>query len=490
MTSYSKGSSTKKYLERKSADKFFLLLSLCVFLVVFVWFTSNVLKKYLNIGEVRVPDLHGIQFEEAEKILQKINLNINVYPENSPEHAFNSVVSQTPAPYAIVRQGRKVSLGINSPPQEVIVPEIVGLLQDEAILLLESLNLSLGELSYDNSDLPQGTIISTDSPAQSVLSGGSSINVVVSRGPSSEKFIMPQLIGLQLQDAKGRLQALGIRRIETAINTVNRSRLGTVTGQHPEAGRDIFSSSTVTLYHTLSDPNVVAVPNVIGLTVQEAQRRLQNAGLDVRSQWLQYRTDPNRAQGVVEQRPTGYTLVGTPVALIINGLPTGVNSLYTPYNNQSDAVASIDAPPPPQPIGSAPLGSPINSVPPSTLPPPDPYDTSVSSSPTPSQPQPITELALQPSNNSSLSPTTTVPSPPLAASNSRSIPIIFDPASYGFLQGQTNEYRLVVIDDRGERDEIRQTLQVGESINTYVTVYGQAELRTYVNDSFFQAWNP
>ena len=485
MPHHSKTFHKEDNLQKKNlVDKFLLIFSLCVFLAVFLWFTASLLKKYLNINEVSIPDLRGVQFEEAQRMLKGLSLDINAYPENSPGHTFNSVISQNPAPYALVRQGRKVSLGINLPPQEVTVPDIIGLLQDEATLLLEELGLSLGEINYDNSDLPQGAIISSDPPPQSVLSGGSSLNIIVSRGPSAQRLIMPQLVGLQLQEAKRRLQALGIRRIETAVNTVNRSRLGTVTRQHPEAGQSLFSSSSVTLYHTLNDPNVVVVPNVVGLTLQDAQTRLQDAGLDVRSQWLQYKTDPSKAQGIVEQRPTGYALVGTPVALIINGLPSGNNVLNNAYNQQPSSVTNIYPPPPQQPIGSAPLGSPINPAP-SAYPPP-------TSNPTLLQPQPATQATILPNNSANSSTTTTTQITPPAAEtpNSRRIPITFDPASYGFLQGQTNEYKLVVIDDRGERDEIKQTLSAGESIDTYITVYGQVELRTYINDSFFQAWNP
>ncbi len=477
MAHHSKTFHIEDNLEKKKlVDKFLLIFSLCVFLAVFLWFTANLLKKYLNIKEVSIPDLRGIQFEEAQRMLKGLDLNINVYPENSPEHTFNSVISQNPAPYAVVRQGRKVSLGINLPPQEVTVPDIVGLLQDEATLLLKGLGLNLGEVNYDNSDFPQGAIISSDPPPQSVLSGGSSLNIIVSRGPSAQRFIMPQLVGLQLQEAKRRLQSLGIRRIETAVSTVNRSRLGTVTRQHPEAGQGLFGSSSVTLYHTLNDPNVVVVPNVVGLTLQDAQRRLQNAGLDVRSQWLQYKTDPNKAQGIVEQRPTGHALIGTPVALIVNGLPAGNNVLSNNYDQPLSSITNVYHPPQ-QPIGSVPLGSPIN-----------PTSSSYSPPVNPTLLQPTTQTA--PLSNSDANTTTQITPPATEAPNSRRIPITFDPTSYGFLQGQTNEYKLVVIDDRGERDEIRQTLDAGESIDTYITVYGQVELRTYINDSFFQAWNP
>ncbi len=486
MTNHPRNLNSKDKVSRKIVDKLLLLFSLCVFLGVFLWFTSNLLKKYLNINEVHVPDLRGIQFEEAQRILEKLELTMNFYPENNPSYAFNSVISQNPVPYTIIRQGRKVSLGINLPSQEVTVPNIIGMLQEEAVLLLEGLGLNLGEVSYDSSELSQGAIISSDPPAQSVLSGDSSLNIVVSRGPSAQRLTMPQLVGLPLQDAKNRLQALGIRRIDTAINTVNRSRLGTVTGQHPEAGKSVFGSSSVTLYHTLSDPNVVAVPNVIGLTLQEAQTKLQSVGLDVRSQWLQYKTDPNKAEGIVEQRPTGYTLIGTPVALIVNGLPVGANVLNSPYSSQINPTVNA-YPPPEQPIGSVPLGSPVNPSISSSYPSypsyPPPSSPTISGTPPIAQPYPNPDVTNSSTTTTSISSLTTAP-------NSRNIPITFNPASYGFLQGQTNEYKLVIIDDRGERDEVRQTLHAGESINTYVTVYGQAELRTYINDSFFQAWNP
>jgi hypothetical protein len=37
---------------------------------------------------------------------------------------------------------------------------------------------------------------------------------------------------------------------------------------------------------------------------------------------------------------------------------------------------------------------------------------------------------------------------------------------------------------------ISQLLQDGDTIDTVITVYGRAELRTYINNNLFQAWNP
>ena len=462
MATHARNISTSKPSASRSFDKFLLILSLLVLLVVVLSFTSNILKSYFNVAEVHVPNLLGVQLEEAQRILKNFDLAVNTYPESSPEKIFNTVISQSPLPNAVVRKGREISLGVNLP-QEVTVPNIVGLTQEEALTMIEALGLHLGEVSYDSSDLTQGQIISSEPLAETIVGSGSAINVIVSRGHSSEKLVMPQLIGLTLQSAKNRLTALGIRRIETSVSTVDRSRLGVVTGQQPEAGQTIFSSSTVNLYHALTDPNVIVVPNVVGLTLQQARTKLQNAGLDIRSQWIQYKTDPNKAQGIVEQRPTGYALVGTPVALIINGLPLGDNALNASGNASQTTSTTTYPLPPEQPIGSVPLGSPLT-------PRHSPYTTSPSNQPTTPSTPPTT-------NN-------------YTSSNARTIPITFNPASYGFLQGQTNVYKLLVIDDRGEREEIVQVLQAGESVNTQITVYGRAELRTYINNSFFQAWNP
>ncbi|MEZ4608033.1 MAG: hypothetical protein R2865_14905 [Deinococcales bacterium] len=79
--------------------------------------------------------------------------------------------------------------------------------------------------------------------------------------------------------------------------------------------------------------------------------------------------------------------------------------------------------------------------------------------------------------------------PPGSSTNVRNIPISFNPANYGFLQNQQNEYRLIVIDDLGEREVISRMVNLGEILNTTVTIYGSRNAHLY-QWQFFPSLEP
>ena len=74
-----------------------------------------------------------------------------------------------------------VSLG-----QEVrntIVPNVVGMGEQEAMHTLLGNNISLGKVTYQQSDLPEGTVISqSKNPLTEVPIGSTKIDLVVSAG--------------------------------------------------------------------------------------------------------------------------------------------------------------------------------------------------------------------------------------------------------------------------------------------------------------------
>ena len=80
--------------------------------------------------------------------------------------------------------------------------------------------------------------------------------------------------------------------------------------------------------------------------------------------------------------------------------------------------------------------------------------------------------------------------PTLPAAGGREVPITLDPANYAFLQGRTFELRIEVTDEQGTREVLRRVMASDEPVNTTVTVYGETELRMYLDDQIVLAYNP
>jgi beta-lactam-binding protein with PASTA domain len=426
------------------------VLPALLLLIVFAGLIVFLSTRYLQIGEVRVPDVVGSNVQEASRALRALGFEVSTYTDNAASAVPERVTSQTPAADAMVRRGRGVALGVSARLGDA-VPALVGLTQGEAMAALDELQVEVAQLGFRHAARPEGVVLEQRPAAGSAL-GDAGVALVVSLGPPPRRVVLPQLTGLRVDAAQRRLERLGFRRIERVP-----TRLGVpgVNAQSPRAGTPTEVSAQVTLYYTVGNAQVVPVPSVVGLELQEAAARLQAAGLRVG--WVEPEAfDPTKPGGVTDVNPIDYTLWGTPVTLRTNGNAGDYRTLE---------------PAPPQ-SNSAQRNSARNG--------------------------PFTQLEAQPGNRlpgSGLSPAPgeargsgTVQE--LPADGGRVIPITLDPANYSFLQGRAYDFRVEVTDEAGDRVALSRSLGPDETVQDSVSVYGEAELRMYIDGQIVLAYNP
>ncbi len=102
-------------------------------------------------------------------------------------------------------------------PDEVEVPNVVGLSLAEARKLLLKHHLRVGDLSYKDSDLPTDTVLEQGSAAVQRLRGRSHVDLVLATGLSVR---IPDLVGLPLSAALGQLTKAGLVS-EPEVETVH-----------------------------------------------------------------------------------------------------------------------------------------------------------------------------------------------------------------------------------------------------------------------------
>ncbi len=384
-------------------------------------------SRYLEVAEVRVPEVVGADFEVAQRALREAGLRAVTYTENVSDAPVDSVTAQNPEPGEVVRRGRSVSVGVNTLPSDTRVPSLVGLAQSDITTQLSDRGLQLGEVSYQYSPGPEGQIIGQSPGAGELLGAGSGVDITVSRGEEEREAQLPDLVGLPLEEARRRLEDLGFRRVEEVPTRLGRAG---VNAQRPRPGERAMVSEPITLYYSLSNGQVVRVPNVKGLPVERAEQALRSAGLRV--VWVSEDPyDPAKPPGVLEINPSSYTLRGTPISLRVNG-------------SAGDF----------RPNASRPNGA--------------------------NAQQPNAQNNTQ--SNAQNNPQRT---------DGRTIPVNFDPAIYGtFLRGKPYEFRLDVTDAEGERTVISRSMPADEPINDSVEVYGEAELRMFIDGQIVLAFNP
>ena len=437
------------------------------------WYTLNEVIDYLNVTSLELPSVAGMPIEQAVMTLNDLNLEVDTYNDDIANVPFDHVTNQTPEAGQRVRVGRTITLGVNTPADDVPLPNLLGMTLEQASERLQSLGFEVGKVTYDFSDQPERTIITQEPTVSTPTRTGSNVNVVLSRGPEVPRVTLPDLRGLSITQARARLSELNMPNVSLIAGDISDAP-NTILAQRPQAGQTVLASVPVTLYHSVAGDNVVRVPDLRGLSLREAQRRIIGAGLEVG--WVDYLELPDQANGVYEWQPRGYTLLGTTLVVRVNGTATGDNTLAPDTPDEEPPLwlqPGFDAF---FPDGTATTTTTTDSAP----------DTDANT---------ITDLA-----NPGADPATNAPATPATnnatnnannmGASARNVTIRFNPNNYGFLQSQENLFQLIVSDDRGEREVINRLLRQGDTIDTVITIYGRAELRTYINNNLFQAWNP
>jgi len=112
---------------------------------------------------------------------------------------------------------------------------------------------------------------------------------------------VPDLVGLQEQAAVAELQRLGLDALVIPVENTEVPE-GEVLAQRPVPGQQLAEGGVVEI-EVATAPGVVAVPNVVGATADEARRVLEEAKLIVRV--LEAPSDSVPAGTVITQSPSG-----------------------------------------------------------------------------------------------------------------------------------------------------------------------------------------
>ena len=132
---------------------------------------------------------------------------------------------------------------------------------------------------------------------------------------------VPNVTGLPFDDAVRRLAERGLRGIKGEERFHAASPKGTVLEQTPAAGARDVEGASVTLAVSIGQ-QVGKIPSLVGLTREEAQRRLETEGFELGD--VTERPSQTPAGQVLDSHPRGGSdaPVPSPVSLVISSGPT------------------------------------------------------------------------------------------------------------------------------------------------------------------------
>ena len=224
---------------------------------------------------LEVPDLTGS--EQAEALADLQNLGFKVGIENSADASVpaGSVIRTQPPSNTIVNPDSLVTIIVSVGPEAFPIPYILDIELERAIYIVEESGFTLGQvLEVNDENIPRGFVISQNPVAGTKMSPGTTVDLVVSKGPSLIEI--SDLSRKSPEDAIQILETLGFEYelIEEYSEDVE---IGLVSGTIPEAGEIVTPDELIQVVVSLGIK--IEVPEVEGLGYEDAIRVLEELGL-------------------------------------------------------------------------------------------------------------------------------------------------------------------------------------------------------------------
>jgi serine/threonine-protein kinase len=188
------------------------------------------------------------------------------------------VILQDPAPNDRVREGGVITLILSLGPERIPVPGVAGLQQSEAEAALTEKNLKFTVKPTFDPSVVNGTAVGTEPKEGTALAPGTVVTLLVSQG--AKPVDLRDLRGLSRAEAVQILTGLGLVPDISERNTDEEDERGRVLEQDPGPGQ-IQAGSKVKLTVGSGDARVT-VPDLSGMSFNEARKELQKVGLEIR----------------------------------------------------------------------------------------------------------------------------------------------------------------------------------------------------------------
>lgn len=210
-------------------------------------------------GTARTPKLIGLSKEDAVKMLTAAGFELgNTREEYSDSADAGIVIDQDPVADKDIAKGSKINLVVSAGREKVKVPNVTGRDQNEAIRIIQSAGLQVGNISQQQNNASANTVISQEPRAGSEVEKGSSMSIVVSIGP--RQVTVPDVVKMARSAAVAALAKDGLKSSVVTCSPADAAQEGKVVAQDPVAGSEIDKGSTVKITVADSSSGGAACP--------------------------------------------------------------------------------------------------------------------------------------------------------------------------------------------------------------------------------------
>ncbi|MDQ3982011.1 MAG: PASTA domain-containing protein, partial [Actinomycetota bacterium] len=287
------------------------LLILALFGVVAYLLANN----FLGGDEVNVPNVVGLDQEDAEERLEKRGFDVDV-EERPSNRKDGKVFRQDPEGGEDAEEGSVITIFVSTGPEPFVVPDVRGEMLEDARDILREADLRVGQVTPQESEEPEGTVLDQAPAPPDEVEPGDAVLLFVSGGPA--EIPAPSVVGQQEEDAVAEIE--GLELVAESIYAADDADPGEVIAQDPDAGTPMEEGDVVTI--TVSTgPEEVPMPDVRGEDADAAEAHLEDDfGLVVTQE---EGACPQSPGTVCDQDPAPGTLVSAGDSAILYVQPGG-----------------------------------------------------------------------------------------------------------------------------------------------------------------------
>jgi len=215
--------------------------------VAATWLT---IKSRIEGRVVTVPELFGMQEQEARQALEKLDL-VMAIDEERPVHSNlvdeGRILLQVPRQGGEIKAGRVVEVTLSAGATRQLIPDLHGETLSFAGSLLDEVDTSFALVSrIPHAEVTEGRVLAQWPEPGGELGLRNRVSVLVADGAPRDEYVMPSLVGRDYLAVKTFLEEAGLRHV-AKYRTEDVDLGQQILDQVPKAGFPVHGNRTITL---------------------------------------------------------------------------------------------------------------------------------------------------------------------------------------------------------------------------------------------------
>ena len=276
-----------------------------------------------TIYTVKVPDVMGLDIDEAVRVLKQAGLTETHKAMPNDQVERNQVYVQNPGAETTIREGDAVILVISSGPVPFEMPDVIGMTADEATNLLTAKKMNITRDRAASTEVQKGRVMNQVPAAGDMVTRDDPVTLIISGGSTA----VPALTGHTLQEAEEMLTKQNLTLVASMKyeDTDQAGKHGLVSASSPEADNRVAEDTPVqlTIFRYPDAARTAKLSVTIPPSEQQQQMKIritiQAEGSSMAVESRSYTLEPEDSRTIEE----------------VIDLPDDRNYTYTVYSGES-----------------------------------------------------------------------------------------------------------------------------------------------------------